>query len=252
MSTIKDYQTLILVVPAIAGGIYQIYMILSILGFSYLRYFSVAQVIPDGLIALFFFGMLLIIYTSISYLSRILVVLGNLSDGFKIKFLLPAMFFFTSSALWLMWSTDISEYANITKFLGDLFILLAVYLSFTLSLYLFIEFFYDVFATAGELQDIVISTFRYCIYFLLFIIVFIDVPGAFKELNSEINENSNFYNFQKLATKVEKEYNLDRAPKHVYANKDYIFYPVNHNEKTHFIAVDTKELTAFESDDKKD
>lgn len=252
MSTIKDYQTLILVVPAIAGGIYQIYMILSILGFSYLRYFSVAQVIPDGLIALFFFGMLFIIYSSISYLSKVLVVSGNISDEFKIKVLLPAMCFFVFSALWLLWRTDISEYSSITKFFGDLFILLAVYLSFTLSLYLFIEFFYDVFATAGELQDVVISTFRYCIYILLFIIVFIDVPGAFKELNSEINENSNFYNFEKLATTVQNKYKLNGQPKHVYANKDYIFYPVNHNEKTHFIAVDTKELTVFESDDKKD
>lgn len=254
ISTIKDYQTLIIVLPAIAGGIYQIYMILSILGFSYLRYFSVAQVIPDGLIALVFFGYIFIIYYVIQFMYKNLSYTGASIDGdTKLKLYIPVGAVLIFFIFILLNGVDIGNYVSVTKFFFDLTVLNIAYFSLFFLIYLVKDFCLDLVSSSiGGLEEGLILVLQFFIYVVFFIIIFQGVPSAFKKLNSEINRNSNFYNFEKLAIKVQKEYNLNGKPQHVYTNKDYVFYSININEKINFIAIDTKELTSFDFDDQKD
>lgn len=250
MSTIKDYQTLILVVPAIAGGIYQIYMILSILGFSYLRYFSVAQVIPDGLIALFFFTYLFVFYKIISIVFTAFTPSTSSHSGWKVKiYLVLIAIFFICSLIYLA-KSNLESATNILDFFGHLSLLVSSYICLVLSILLVIDVLHDY--EPDVVNSSVFQISKNVIFFIFFILIFRSFPSAFENLSYEINRNSTFYNFEKLAQKVQKEYDLSGVPQHVYSNRDYVFYKINYNNETNFIAVDTKELTAFESDDKKD
>lgn len=53
LNDIKDYWSLIVVIPPLIGGLFQI-LELSLISSSYIRFFSVTQALVDGLLFLFF------------------------------------------------------------------------------------------------------------------------------------------------------------------------------------------------------
>ncbi len=61
LNLIKEYLGLIIIAPATLGGLYQVIMICILLGVPYLRFFSVTQVLPDGLLVLWIALWLIII-----------------------------------------------------------------------------------------------------------------------------------------------------------------------------------------------
>ena len=46
----KENKEIIILIPTLLGGLYQILNLLILVGMPYVRYFSVSQVIPDGLL----------------------------------------------------------------------------------------------------------------------------------------------------------------------------------------------------------
>src|SRR5690606_24765602 len=46
----KENKEIIILIPTLLGGLYQLLNILILVGLPYIRYFSVSQVIPDGLL----------------------------------------------------------------------------------------------------------------------------------------------------------------------------------------------------------
>ncbi|WP_034893306.1 hypothetical protein [Gillisia sp. Hel_I_29] len=65
---IKDYIEIAVLIPSILGGLWQTYELASI-STSYIRFFSVSQVIPDGLLILFS-GICVFITDKLSFLLR--------------------------------------------------------------------------------------------------------------------------------------------------------------------------------------
>jgi len=62
----KEYLSLFLIFPTVIGGLYQIVNIIYYVGFPYVRFFSVAQVIPDGILVgifLIYFVFVISIFT---------------------------------------------------------------------------------------------------------------------------------------------------------------------------------------------
>lgn len=58
---IQNYLPLIIIVPAILGGLWQV-LELSIMSISFIRFFSPTQLLPDGLLILFLITIFMIIY----------------------------------------------------------------------------------------------------------------------------------------------------------------------------------------------
>ena len=55
---LKDYLSLIAIIPLLLGGIWQIFLLASISS-SYIRFFSVSQQLADGVLILFYFSVLM-------------------------------------------------------------------------------------------------------------------------------------------------------------------------------------------------
>lgn len=68
--TYKKHSQIIILLPAILGGLWQI-LELSKISTSYIRFFSVTQMIPDGILILFFFGMLFLTSRGIIFINDI-------------------------------------------------------------------------------------------------------------------------------------------------------------------------------------
>lgn len=74
---IRENLSLIIIIPALLGGFWQV-VELSRLSFSYLRFFSISQIVPDGL--------LIIIITSIIFLVILFFIKNfKVEEGEKIK-----------------------------------------------------------------------------------------------------------------------------------------------------------------------
>lgn len=54
---IKDYLSVIILIPAFIGGIWQLIELMSI-SMPNIRFFSISQIVPDGLLILMFFSFL--------------------------------------------------------------------------------------------------------------------------------------------------------------------------------------------------
>lgn len=66
LSWIKDYLSLIVLIPALLGGFWQI-IELAAIGIPYIRFFSVSQMVPDGLLILFLLGTILLFFNAITF-----------------------------------------------------------------------------------------------------------------------------------------------------------------------------------------
>lgn len=88
---IKNYLSLIIIIPAVLGGFWQL-IELSTISTSYIRFFSISQVVPDGLLVLF------IIFCIVGslYISKLLRKWFKFSDYLEMfdwKFMLAIMIF---------------------------------------------------------------------------------------------------------------------------------------------------------------
>ena len=64
---IRDYLSVIIVVPAILGGAWQLYALLTI-STSFIKFFSISQVVPDGILVFLYIICLLILIVVYSFL----------------------------------------------------------------------------------------------------------------------------------------------------------------------------------------
>ncbi len=87
LKNIKEYIGIIVLLPSLLGGIWQLYA-LSKISISYIRFFSISQLIPDGIIVfIFLIFLFLIIILNISLILDLLNLLNYLFKDYlnKIK-----------------------------------------------------------------------------------------------------------------------------------------------------------------------
>ena len=70
LNFLKEYLSVILIVPTIIGGLYQLINIIYYVGFPYVRFFSVSQVIPDGILVGIFIIFFLLNYFIVTGVLR--------------------------------------------------------------------------------------------------------------------------------------------------------------------------------------
>lgn len=240
----KENKEIIILIPTLLGGLYQILNLLTLVGLPYVRYFSVSQVIPDGLlisITLICFYLLfkLIVHTYIklniqdnsasdSLIINIFYILFFLSVGFYFLFIFLSEEDYSSLAIILLRYLTLALssfliWAGIKRFL----IISGLYI---LSLMMLRKM-------DNEVKE---SSSTLLILFLL-IVFFKVVPNEISVINSSFIRVSNFENYPIFIKKVKSDFHLKHEPTLLYINKDYAFFKLDDN--SNILVVDSKGIT---------
>lgn len=136
---LKNHLTLVLLLPTLTGGIVQILQLAN-LGLPFIKYFSYAQVIPDGLTYLIAFVVLIIVLMYVFGLSK--VMLGRISiNSSKIKIIAHNAIVIFLINIFLLSYLNISNESTIGLVFFKLFLALSGVVFFFYLIFLFIYFF---------------------------------------------------------------------------------------------------------------
>lgn len=249
LKLIKDNLSLIILVPTILGGIYQVVNILTIIGLPYIRFFSISQVVPDGLMILVSLCISLLIFfifkfyingyfnkrngeidhvfrntlkTSIMYITLSLIVVSLL---FLYKY-----FFYPKN---ISFAEDrILNYVIILLFLFYFNIMLHNFI--ILVNYIGINF--GKISNGFKVKSEVLLTF----FAIFFVVLLMREIGSW---NNYINHLDNFSNIEVFSKKY------GNSAKFLYMNRDYAFYEITNDQgKAKILVVDAKDLISLKLD----
>lgn len=239
---LKEYLSLFLIFPTVIGGLYQIVNIIYYVGFPYVRFFSVAQVIPDGILVgifLIYFVFVISIFTEmIRFFNWNVDNIGGIrTKVFYIIVLSFALILITFKFL------ESNPESIITYIFYDFLFLnlmvLVVYVITLLVLNISIDNSYK------------ILDFIYWIVLILYIIsISFLLENKIKDLNDKIIKDDKFYNSYILLEKLVKKSGTSNISL-LYANRDYLFFSINKNGITQILVEDAKKLISLD-DEKKD
>lgn len=247
----KENKEIIILLPTIIGGLYQLLNIIILVGLPYVRYFSVAQVIPDGLLlsVVFFwfyisFKIISIVYNQLNQRNnkrmRINITLEILYIILLCGF---GSYFFYNAYL----ENDLTSFTNI----------LIRYLVFALAVILIgsaIKHFLFITSCDRKLKIRIkkLSPDAKHFWANILIIAILGVlvraiPNEISIINNVFVKVSNFENYNNFSKDLRKSYKMKSDPTLLYINKDYVFLKVNENK---ILVLDAKNLTEIKKDSK--
>jgi len=224
----KENLSLLVIIPTLIGGIFQLVKLASI-HTSYIRFFSVSQVVADGLTVLFCLGTVGL--TIFIYKVIITDFMPKPNDNYSWLTLLS--FFIIFFYLYICYRAIIDEdalnfssivWASGSKIGGSIML-------FLISSF-FIKKHFSKFKK--DLIDILLK-FLILSIFYFFIKFFLAITSIYSDFN-------NLENKILLTKKVKSGLNLNKDPEFIYFNKDYVFYKYSQNGEEKFLVVDGKEL----------
>lgn len=232
---LKSNLGLVVLVPTLAGGAYQLWLLLSI-KLSFIRFFSVAQVISDGLMIIGgFLGLmlaLLYIFLLSYFVPEIKEKNSNTIKIIKIIYMISLIFLFfylKPGDKALKTPTDIS----LLLYFKLNLIILTCYTSYSLGHIIYLFFRKNKNLKYNDyLKNIYIKYKKRIEQLFIFIILVILLIFAqsVEKLLDNINKYDDLNNF-KIIEQTFKESNLlNSQPQVVYYNKDYLFLDL-HIEK---------------------
>lgn len=246
----KENKEIIILIPTLLGGLYQILNIVILVGMPYVRYFSVSQVIPDGLlifIAVFWiyiaFQILLILYKEVS---------KKIEDEKKHCFLFNAFYiiFLCSLGAYIIYIMSLeNDFSNF----GSVLTRYTAYAGGTLFIWGGIKHFLMVTSLdnwiKSKLSNINGDRKSKCI--ILFIIICLGifikiVPNEIGIINEIFIKVSNFENYSSFSKEIQKTYGMKSEPQLLYINKDYAFFKIPNKipeKEGKILVLDAKSLT---------
>ncbi len=246
----KDILPIILLIPTFIGGIWQI-LELGYIGTPYIRFFSVAQILPDGLVIIF------IIFSLSLYISNTAAIYEKKSFVHHTKYKMRWLLIFLIGNLALI----IIGIIGFIKFHKTNEILMNVIIQFTLLYFLIRAIIYicellitirlkikniepkildDIFNDFIK-QDYTKNYTR--ILTLIFLTLFIITLYFSSQLIRKFAYYpNNFENITKLENELIKNFRLCEPPKLEYFNKDYLFYKFKIDDKERVYVIESKNL----------
>lgn len=248
----KNNLPIFIVLPSILGGIWQV-LELSFIDTSYIRFFSINQIIPDGLLILFLSFYLFSIYNIITAALASLPFPRFRSDDFKDTSLIVFIIFSCLPFILVIpcyiriYNTTFNSFFTILVNIFLLMILALLVLSIVKQI--------DLYTTHQNIKiKRIIFSFNFrMLVFTIFLLIF--ALPAFKMLNTArtlVNIPNNLNNFNKTTIKIAKENKLTSTPKLLYFNKDYLFYEIKVGNKKLIEIYETKNLFSDDSKKSKD
>ncbi|ENW10643.1 MULTISPECIES: hypothetical protein [Acinetobacter] len=238
----KEYLSLFLIFPTVIGGLYQIVNIIYYVGFPYVRFFSVAQVIPDGILV----GIFLIYFVFVISIFTEMIKFFNWNvdniGGVRTKVFYIIILSFALILLTFKFLESNPESIITYIFYDFLFLNLMVLVVYIITL-LVINISID--------NSYKILDFIYWIFLISYIIsISFLLENKIKDLNDKIIKDEKFYNSHILLEKLVKKSGTSNISL-LYANRDYLFFSINKNGITQILVEDAKKLTSLD-DEKKD
>lgn len=242
----KGNKEIIILIPTLLGGMYQILNLLILVGLPYVRYFSVSQVIPDGLlisIVLFWtylaFRIILSLYKQINEKSEKEIKHSILFNGFYIVF-------FCSFGIFLFYLIYTEE--DFSSF-GAILSRYATFAGAALFFWAGIQHFLLVTTLDSWIvnkiknlsKDIKIFIANILIISILAILIRV-VPNEIAVINKMFIKVSNFENYSFFSKEIQSTYDMKSEPVLLYINKEYAFFKMPDKERK-ILVVDAKSLT---------
>jgi len=238
----KEYLSIFLIVPTVIGGVYQIVNIIYYVGFPYIRFFSVAQVIPDGILVgifLIYFLLVISIFTEmIRFFNWNVDDIGGIRT--KIFFIIALSILLFLITFKFLKSNPESIFTYI--FYDFLFFNLMVLVFYIITLLVINISIDNSYKILNFIYWFVLISYIISISFLL--------ENKIKDLNDKIIKDDKFYNSYILLEKLVKKNGTPNILL-LYANRDYLFFSINKNGSTQILVEDAKKLTSLD-DEKKD
>ncbi|MDC4872424.1 hypothetical protein ACT433_13785 [Acinetobacter baumannii] len=250
INKIKDNLPIIFIIPTTIGGIWQLFE-LSSFGISYIRFFSVPQLLPDGLLII---TMLAVIYY---YLHMLTQVYESSKFEYYLNKTLSNLIFLL--VLNIVIAIGITTFLTIrlpvntafTTFAINLAILYFLFKCILLIIKLFITINFKVKNIQVDKLDEFIINFKAQDYnkpyvtgvtLLYFITIILSSVVILKPLRNFAYYPSNLENLTKLENELIKNFRLCEPPKLEYFNKDYLFYEVQIEDKKRIYIIESKNL----------
>lgn len=228
----KNNFTLFLLTPTLIGGLYQIWQLTNI-ELSFIRFFSVSQVVSDGLMILI--GILLILF-SIIYIGLILYIMPKIKEtDSTIKKILKISFIFLIGIT----LTKLNLMDTKATLANEVIILLALRLSMIFIVFYFIyESGKIIYLLFKEKNKITYNNFlkqNFTKYkrkieiagiLALSLIIFI-IGSSIYSLLMSFNNYNRIENFKVIEQIIKDNSPIEIEPKIVFYNKDYLFINLN-------------------------
>ena len=235
---LKEYLSIILIIPTLIGGLYQIINIIYYFGFPYVRFFSVAQVIPDGILVGIF-----IIYFSliVLFFKEILKFFSNNIDNIGgVKFNIFQLVVLLLMLILFSWRFIKSQSETVIALIMTDFFWLSL-----IILILCIIFVIVINLTIGNIEY---KTSR--VLYWVFLIAYIGYFSTeFEEkiliVNEKIIRDDQFYNPDILINRI-SEKNQTINVSLLYANRDYLFFSIKKDGNKKILVEDAKKLTSLD------
>ena len=245
LETFKENKEIIILIPTIVGGLYQVLNLILLVGMPYVRYFSVAQVIPDGLLISIAIFWLYIIYKIALNLYQQTLEDNSNQVNHSVLFNLSFIIFLCTVGAYLLYCSynwlSLSSFGAIiirylTGLLGILF--------FWIGLHHLIK----VSKLAESLKKFIIRWDVGLKKFLINIFIIVGLSISIRIVTHEITiinqvfiKVNNFENYSLFIKKIQTHYQLKDVPELLYINKDYAFFRILDNQK--ILVVDAKSIT---------
>lgn len=259
--SLKENLPLIIIIPTALGGIWQI-LELSSLGVSYIRFFSTAQLLPDGLIVIFIISGLLL------YMSNAIDLYENKSFEHHYNYSYKELFllFIFNTLILLALSKIISQdYFKNVGFTLMVTKLTLCYIIFRCFIYI-AEIITTIILKSTHKDPKIIDNIlidikkqdyskkyvKTATFLILIIMAFISyyIISSFRQL---AYYPDNFENLTRIENQLIKNFKLCTPPELSYFNKDYLFYKIRIDDKSRIYIIEAKNLflSPLEADIKK-
>ena len=255
----KENKEIIILIPTLLGGLYQVLNLLILVGLPYIRYFSVSQVIPDGLLVSIVLFWLFVAYKLVFGLYKSIRKDTEIQNNEEVKrknsifFHIFYILFFCSLGGYWLYTLSIEDY------LTSFSLILIRYITFSMSL-LFIWVGIKEFLFITKLDKWIISKknqlsyetkkFILSIFVLSFLAIMVRViPNEIAVSNTMFIKVSNFENYLSFSQDIQTAYQMKSPPILLYINKDYAFFKIP-DKQERILVVDAKSLTEMKKKSK--
>ncbi|MDV7383463.1 hypothetical protein R4608_04430 [Acinetobacter baumannii] len=264
----KEHWSIIIFIPAFLGGFFQISR-LYLLDPSFIRFFSVQQVIPDGLFILFIIALSFLIFTLFNklFIEKEKVNIGwnikNIYKNIKNK-LHPSLALFLISSyihlIELVFKQNIPLFLTILQIIFEIIVTIYLVEVFFIILLLFMYKNIDPESLLTKddkdklFDNFIVSRVWYAILFLFILpivsLLILYFSTAFSKLYTQVNKLPETTNEKIFLNKVNENLKLDGKLTIEYYNGTYIFIKIKKDTNQYLILKGESFINLIDKDEK--
>lgn len=250
ISKIKDNLPIIFIIPTTIGGIWQLFE-LSAFGISYIRFFSVPQLLPDGLLIISMFTVISIYLFYVTQVYESLKFKYYINKSFSKLTSILILNIITAIGLIIFTLKTFKDFKTFTSFVLYIAILYFILRCILFIVQLIITISYklkekDVSQLDEFIENVQKQDFHkpYVLMASLLYLASIIIITFFliKPLRDFAYYPTNLENLTKLENELIKNFKLCEPPKLKYFNKDYLFYKFEIDNKERVYVIESKNL----------